>query len=123
MWLPPDLHGSQWRSRMLGVRQKPSHTPRYLPIDRKQFFLEPLDVDRLIDDDHPARKIWSVAEQLDLSRFASEVRAVAGVAGRPSHSPQVLVAVWVYAFSKGLHSAREIARSRGRCAMSRAYVG
>ena len=90
--------------------KKPSPTPRYLPIDRKQFFLEPLDVDRLIDDDHAARKIWRVVERLDLSRFASEVRAVEGVAGRPSHSPQVLVAVWIYAFSKGLHSAREIAR-------------
>jgi transposase len=88
----------------------PPSAPRYLRIDRKQFFLEPLDVDRLIDDDHRARKIWRVVEQLDLSHFASEVRAVEGVAGRPSHSPQVLVAVWIYAFSKGLHSAREIAR-------------
>jgi transposase len=93
------------------VSDKPSCSkPRYLPIDRTQFFLEPLDVDRLIDDDHAARKIWRVVEQLDLSRFASEVRAIEGVAGRPSHSPQVLVAVWIYAFSKGLHSAREIAR-------------
>jgi len=90
-----------------------SSKPRYLPIDRKQFFLDPLDVDRLIAEDHPARKIWRVVEQLDLSRFASEVRAVEGVAGRPSHSPQVLAAVWIYAFSKGLHSAREIARQIG----------
>jgi transposase len=36
--------------------------------------------------------------------------AVEGAAGRPSHSPQVLVSVWLYAYSKGLHSAREIAR-------------
>jgi transposase len=67
----------------------PPSKPRYLPIDRQQFFLEPLDVDRLIDEDHAARKIWCVVEQLDLSRFASEVRAVEGVADRPSHSPQV----------------------------------
>ena len=87
-----------------------SSQPRYLPIDRKQFFLEPLDVDRLIDEDHPARKIWRVVEQLDLSRFATDVRAVEGVAGRPPHSPQVLAAVWIYAFSKGLHSARELER-------------
>jgi transposase len=62
----------------------------------------------LIDDYHPARKIWRVVEKLDLSRFETQVRAVEGVAGRPSHSPQVLVAVWIYAFSRGLHSAREI---------------
>ena len=84
--------------------------PRYIPVDRKQLRLEPLDVDRLIDEHHPARKIWRVVEQLDLSRFDSEARAVEGVAGRPSHSPQVLVAVWIYAYSRGLHSARELER-------------
>lgn len=84
--------------------------PRYIPIDRQQLRLEPLDVERLIDDDHPARKIWRVVEQLDLSRFETQARAVEGVAGRPSHSPQVLVAVWIHAFSRGLHSARELER-------------
>ncbi len=88
--------------------------PRYIPIDRKQLRLEPLDVERLIDVEHPARKIWRVVEQLDLSRFDAEVRAVEGVAGRPSHSPQLLVAVWIYAFSRGLHSARELERQMNR---------
>ena len=69
--------------------------PRYLPIDRSQLILEPLDVDRLIDDDHPARKIWRLVEQLDLSRFETDVRAVEGRAGRRPHSPQVLVSVWL----------------------------
>ena len=87
-----------------------SPAPRYIPIDRKQFRLEPLDVDRLIDADHPARKIWRVVEQLDLSRFETEVRAVEGGVGRPGHSPQALVAVWIYAFSKGTVFAREIER-------------
>ena len=87
-----------------------SPAPRYIPIDRKQFRLETLDVERLIDDDHAARKIWRVVEQLDLSRFETEVRAVESRPGRPPHSPQVLVAVWIYAVSKGLHSAREVER-------------
>lgn len=87
-----------------------SPAPRYVPVDRKQFRLEPLDVERLIDEDHPARKIWRVVEQLDLSRFEAEVRAVENRPGRPPHSPQVLTSVWIYAFSKGLHSAREIER-------------
>jgi len=93
----------------LEVSDSPA-APRYIPVDRQQLRLEPLDVDRLIDDHHPARKIWRVVEQLDLSRFETQVRAVEGVAGRPSHSPQVLVAVWIYAFSRGLHSAREVER-------------
>lgn len=88
----------------------PTPAPRYLPIDRQQLRLEPLNVDQLIDDDHPARKIWRLVERLDLSRFETEIRAVEGVPGRPSHSPHLLTAVWIYAYSKGLHSAREIER-------------
>jgi transposase len=85
-------------------------SPRYLPIDRSQVRLLPLDVDRLITDNHVARRIWRVIESLDLSRFEGDVRAVEGVAGRPPHSPQVLICVWLYAFTRGLHSAREIER-------------
>lgn len=92
------------------AREEVSRAPRYIAINRNQQVLQPLDVDRLIDDDHAARKIWRVVEHLDLSRFESETLAVEGAAGRPSHSPQVLVSVWLYAYSKGLHSAREIAR-------------
>ena len=84
--------------------------PRYLPIDRSQNVLLPLDVDRLIDDNHVARRIWRVVDSLDLSRFEHDIRAVEGVAGRPPHSPQVLISVWLYAFTRGLHSAREIER-------------
>jgi hypothetical protein len=31
-----------------------------LPIDRNQRLLQPLDVERLIDDGHAARQIWQV---------------------------------------------------------------
>ena len=96
---------------MASEERKPA--PRYIAINRTQHVLQRLEVDRLIDDDHAARKIWRVVEQLDLSRFQSETLAVEGAAGRPSHSPQVLVAVWLYAYSKGLHSAREIERQMG----------
>jgi len=92
------------------AREEVSAAPRYIAIDRNQQVLHALDVDRLIDEDHAARKIWRVIEQLDLSRFESGTLAVEGAAGRPSHSPRVLVSVWLYAYSKGLHSAREIAR-------------
>ncbi len=68
---------------------------RYIPINRNQQVLRPLDVDRLVDDDHPARKIWRVVEQLDLSRFECEARAVEGQVGRSAHSPHLLVSVWL----------------------------
>ena len=64
----------------------------------------------MIDDGHPARKIWRLPSQLDLSGFEQHVRAVEGHAGRNAHSPRLLIAVWIYAYSRGLHSAREIER-------------
>ncbi len=85
-------------------------SPRYLPINRSQHLLLPLDVDRLIDHNHVARRIWRVVSSLDLSRFERDIRAVEGVAGRPAHSPQVLISIWLYAFTRGLHSSREIER-------------
>ena len=55
-------------------------SPRYLPIDRCQHVLLPLDVDRLIDFDHVARRIWRVVDSLDrevaLIGTAAEARAV-----------------------------------------------
>ena len=92
------------------AREEGSAAPRYIAINRTQQVLQPLDVDRLIDEDHAARKIWRVVERLDLSRFESEARAVEGHVGRSAHAPQLSVSVWLYAYSKGLHSAREIAR-------------
>ena len=84
--------------------------PRYIPLNRNQILLHPLDIERLIDPQHAARKIWRAVEGLDLSSFEADARAVEGRAGRSAHSPQLLVSVWIYAYSKGLHSAREIAR-------------
>ncbi len=84
--------------------------PRDVPIDRSQVRLLPLDVDRLIADNHVARRIWRLISSLDLGSFERDIRAVVGVAGRPSHSPQVLISLWLYAFTRGLHSAREIER-------------
>lgn len=92
------------------AREEGTPVPRYIAINRNQQVLQSLDVDRLIDGDHPARKIWRAVEQLDHSRFEEDSRALEGEAGRPSRAPQVLVAVWLYAYSKGLHSARDIER-------------
>ena len=88
----------------------PPPAPRYIPIDRQQNRFCSLVVERLIDDDHPARKIWHLVGQLDLSGFEQQVRAVEGHAGRNAHSPQLLIALWIYAYSRGIHSAREIER-------------
>jgi transposase len=59
---------------------------------------------------HPARVLWRVLETFDLSEFERGVRSVDGKAGRPTHSPRMLLCLWLYAISRGVGSARELAR-------------
>ena len=60
--------------------------------------------------DHPARAIWDLTGELDLSAFAAEVRAVEGHAGQSAIHPRLLVSLWLLAYSEGVGSAREISR-------------
>jgi transposase len=86
--------------------------------NRKQLILEPTDLDRLLEPEHPARAIWRVLEQLDLSRFLAPIKAREGVVGRDASDPRMLLALWLYGLSQGVNSAREIAR---RCEAHHAY--
>jgi transposase len=83
---------------------------RFEPIDRQQVVLEPLDIELLIPPEHAARSIWNILGRLDLSRFLGEVKAVKGHAGRNRWEPRLLIALWIYAYSRGVSSAREIER-------------
>jgi transposase len=68
------------------------------------------DLDSWLPDDHPARAIWAFLEGLDLSAFYASIKSVLGRAGHPTTDPQVLLALWLYAISQGIGSARQIAR-------------
>lgn len=85
-------------------------SPRYEPINRQQVVLEPLDIEQLIPEDHPARNMWAILGRLDLSRFCGPVKSVEGHAGRNLWEPRLLIAIWIYAYSRGISSAREIER-------------
>jgi transposase len=87
--------------------------PRLASVDRSQLLLHSIDVERLIDEDHCARAIWELIGRLDLSRYNAEIAAVEGHAGRDHTAPQLLISLWLYAYSQGVSSAREVAR---RCA-------
>jgi len=82
--------------------------PRYEVIDREQLCWRPIDIERLIGAEHPARAVWEFIGQLDLSAYQEEVRAVEGKAGRPGWEPRLLVSLWVYGYSQGVGSARAI---------------
>jgi transposase len=82
--------------------------PRYEVIDREQLCWRPIDIERLIAAEHPARSVWEFIGRLDLSPYQQDARAVEGKAGRPGWEPRLLVSLWVYAYSKGVGSARAI---------------
>jgi transposase len=87
-------------------------------VNRRQMILRAVDVEKLIEPEHPARAIWELVGRLDLGGFRAEIESVAGEAGRPAYDPQLLISLWIYAYSEGVSSAREMAR---RCEYHPAY--
>jgi transposase len=84
--------------------------PRMSEVNRAQVILQKLDLEELIPQEHRARLIWEVVGKLDLSGYEKKIKAVEGRAGRTAISPRLLVSLWIYAYSIGEGSAREIAR-------------
>jgi transposase len=77
-----------------------------------------VDVERLVDEDHPARAIWALIGRMDLGQFYQGIESSAEEGGRPAFDPQLLISLWVYAYSQGIGSAREVAR---RCEYDPAF--
>lgn len=88
-------------------------TVRIEQVNREQTWVAYVDVEKLIAEDHPARAIWELIGQLDLSGFLEKKLAMGDLPGRPSLSPQLLISLWLYAYSWGTGSAREIAELCG----------
>jgi transposase len=84
--------------------------PRLASINRQQLVLRSIDVEPLIEEDHSARLIWQLIGRLDLGLYHAQIAAVEGRAGREHTDPQLLISLWIYAYSRGVSSARELAR-------------
>ena len=95
-----------------------SKQPLIRLVNRQQMSGRAVDVERLIDEDHLARAIWALVGGLDLKRFYQEIESSAEEGGRPAIDPQLLISLWVYAYSQGIGSAREVAR---RCEYDPAF--
>src|SRR6202158_2735170 len=95
-----------------------SKQPLIRNVNRQQMSWRAVDVERLIGEDHPARAIWALVGRLDLSRFYEGIESSAEEGGRPAFDPQLLISLWVYAYSEGIGSAREVAR---RCEYDPAF--
>jgi transposase len=71
-----------------------------------------------LPEDHLARNLWKLVESMDLSPLYLSIKAVEGNVGRDATDPKILMALWLFAFSQGQSSAREVARL---CQNHRAY--
>ena len=88
----------------------PPIRPRLVSIDRRQLLLRTVDVEKLVDEEHSARALWTLVGRLDLSLYHAQIASVEGRAGREHTDPQLLISLWLYAYNRGISSAREIAR-------------
>lgn len=99
-------------------QETPSGKPLIRYVNRQQMSWRAVDVEKLVDEDHAARAIWELVGRRDLRRFYEAIESSAEEGGRPAFDPQLLISLWVYAYSQGIGSAREVAR---RCEYDPAF--
>lgn len=87
--------------------------------ERNQMEMRVQCTDDLVPPDHPVRQVAKVVERLDIQKFCEPIRAREGQVGRDATDPGLLISLWLYACSRGIGSARELAR---RCEESKPFL-
>lgn len=77
---------------------------------RNQVVMRNSSLDDLLSEDHKVRIIWEYVKQLDLSKIFKKIQVVEGGVGRSATDPYILLALWIYATTEGIGSARVIER-------------
>ncbi len=80
---------------------------RFIAVDRDTAYLLPPSVDEWLPQDHLARFVVEVIDQLDLSAL---VRQYAG-RGSDAYHPAMLLGLLVYGYATAVHSSRKIERA------------
>lgn len=106
------------------ARQRRAERERVGPVrlrraNREQVVAVPAYLDALLPDDHLARLVWAAVERLDWSAFTADLVVVEGGPGRAAADPRILGALWLYATSQGVTSARALAQL---CVEHLAYI-
>jgi len=102
-------------SPVIGMETTPKARPsfdciRFRQPDRSQMRMVTMSLDDLVPPEHHVRVVWAVVERLDLSGFAAGLTVCDGEAGRPATDVRLLTALWLYAATQGVGSARELDR-------------
>ena len=80
---------------------------KFIVTDRKTDYLLPPSLDDWLNQDHLARFIVEVVDQLDLSNLT---RQYAGCGSKAYH-PATLLAILVYGYATGIFSSRRLERA------------
>jgi transposase len=91
-----------------GIQEK--RAVRLRKAERLQLSMEPHCIDDLVGGLHRVRTVMAVVEKLEVSGFCERIRAREGQAGRDATDPRLLVGLWLYGCTRGIGSARELAR-------------
>ena len=105
-----DLFGEVPKQAKPQVAAAPPGAARLREPKRDQIELRAVDIESLIGEGHPARVIWSYVEGLDLRELEDRIKARGERPGHPATSPRLLLALWLYATSEGVGSARALER-------------
>jgi transposase len=81
----------------------------FIGCDREQVLLMPPSLQEWLPQDHLVWFVLAAVEEMDLAAFYAAYRGD-GV-GRPAHDPVVMVALLLYAYSRGQRSSRRIERA------------
>jgi transposase len=106
---------SGMESQVIGIETTGQARPsfdclRFRRPDRSQMQMVTMSLDELVPPEHHVRVVWAVVERLDLSRFAAGLTVCEGEAGRPATDVRLLTALWLYATTQAVGSARELDR-------------
>src|SRR5438270_12958161 len=81
----------------------------FVAIDRGQLLLMPPSLTEWLPENHLVWAVLGAVGAVDLSRFDERYRL--GAAGRAPYDPQMLVALLLYAYARGIRSSRMIERA------------
>jgi len=75
--------------------EESADAPRLKRANRAQIRLVPMDLESSLPQEHAARLIWELVEQLDLRPLYAQIRAVEGHPGQNAIEPKILMALWL----------------------------
>jgi transposase len=78
--------------------------------ERRQRSKELVDLEQLVSEEHPVRAVWAFVVRLDLREYHDEIEKRGSVPERPAKDPKPLLALWLYATSEAVGSARLLSR-------------